>query len=303
LAKSTEFSDNEPLTTVNVVAVVSTFNPDETVVARLRELANVVAHVVVVDDSGTSTSSGDSIWLGTEFPDNVRLLRNDINRGIAASLNRGISAALEYSAAYVMTLDQDTPIPGSLVSELLHALQQRRAQDENFVGAAPGRVNGSMYSCVHERAGGQCSVEVIQSGLLLHRTAFELVGLFNEDLFIDGVEVEYLMRLHQLDRHVLLVETLDLEQPLGSPLTIRAWGRNFRTSNHPPFRRYYITRNRLVLLKRFWRTDPQWAKVSGTRLIRHSFRAALIEPQRLAKARAMTRGAVHAIRGRLGKDA
>jgi rhamnosyltransferase len=284
-----------------VVAVISAFNPDMDVVRRVVDLAQSLDLVIVVDDSGINRASSEpDIWDISVLPKNLRVRRNDKNSGIAAALNTGIREALRSGTEYVLTLDQDTSIPLEVISALHSALDSRSQVDGQFLAAAPDSVNNSRYACTHAVSGALCSIEVIQSGLMIRRAAFRLVGFFREDLFIDAVEVEYMIRMHREKQHVLLVPNLDLTQPLGSPLRIERWGRTFETSNHAAFRRYYITRNRIVLLLKFGWREPRWAWVSGRRLVRQSLRAALIEPDREAKRHEMAVGAWHALRGRMG---
>jgi len=227
------------------------------------------------------------------------LIINETNVGIAAALNNGVKRALLDGADYVLTLDQDTSVSRALVQKLLQAGPQL-GPDSPFLIAAPRTVNGYEYKCVHGVSGNQCSVETIQSGMLFHSSAFHEIGYFREELFIDGVEADYLIRMHRAERHVLLLNGVDLEQPLGNPFMLRAFGRTIRSNNHPPFRRYYITRNRLVLVREHWRREPEWARVAINRLLRQSLRAAIVEPGRRQKIRAMAVGALHSITGRMG---
>jgi len=50
-----------------------------------------------------------------------------------------------------------------------------------------------------------------------------------------------------------------MEHVIGAPSTHRlAWKRT-TTSNHPPIRRYYMSRNLVILVRTYFRKEPTWA--------------------------------------------
>jgi rhamnosyltransferase len=279
------------------VAVMSAFHPDQGVVSNVGVIAPQVARLIIVDDSG---SRRDEFWGALPLPPNVTVRINSSNQGIAASINRGISEALAGGAEYVLTVDQDTPVADDLVASLRDGLEEAMAEGPDFVAAAPATVNGNPYGFSHLHSGRRCSIEVLQSGLLLSAQALRRVGTFREELFIDGVEVDFTIRMHQAGVHVLLVEGVNLTQNLGAPTTVRVLGRTIPTNNHPAFRRYYITRNRLTLFKDYARVEPAWTKMAAMRLAKQSV-IAIFEPNGGRKMASMLVGATHALRRRLGR--
>jgi rhamnosyltransferase len=282
-------------------AVMSAFHPDSAVLENIKAVANQVDHLWIIDDSGDSHWEGSGLITAECLPRNAVLLRNKQNIGIAASLNRGVSAALAEGVDAIVTVDQDTFIPPSFVSQLANHLEAARVSNPSIRGVAPEFVNSRGYECLHSNGAGSCSVETIQSGLLLDSRVFNEVGLFREELFIDGVEADFLIRMHQKALHVQLVEGLNLTHPLGSPITVRVLNMDFTSSNHLPFRRFYITRNRLILLRDYRHSEPAWARVVAKRLIYQSICAALFEPARVKKIFAMLKGAGYALTSRMGR--
>jgi rhamnosyltransferase len=282
---------------VRTAAVMSAFHPDRNIANNIAAVARQVDRVIVVDDSG---SDPEGFWESLTLPSNVTVRVNTENKGIAASLNSGISEALEAGAGYLLTVDQDTPVAADLVHGLLSALELAKDESPSFLAAAPATVNGNAYGYSHSHLGRRCSIEVLQSGLILSAEVVRRVGTFREELFIDGVEADFTIRMHQAGVHVLLVAGVNLTQNLGAPTTVTILGRTIPTNNHPAFRRYYITRNRLTLFKDYARIEPAWTRMAAKRLAKQSV-IAVFEPDGGRKLASILIGAIHALRHRLGR--
>ncbi|MFP5368043.1 MAG: glycosyltransferase, partial [Actinomycetes bacterium] len=88
-------------------AVVSLFNPSESVLANAAALLSQTAGVVVVDDGSPQETSPILEQLAAMGCQVVRLEQNS---GIATALNTGITVALGGTPKpeYVLTMDQDS---------------------------------------------------------------------------------------------------------------------------------------------------------------------------------------------------
>jgi rhamnosyltransferase len=72
-------------------------------------------------------------------------------------------------------------------------------------------------------------------------------------------------------------------------------------TNHSPLRRYYITRNRLVLYKTYICKDRNWILRSFFTAIRELIVIILFEDYKLEKLRATALGILHALAGKMGR--
>ncbi len=91
-----------------------------------------------------------------------------------------------------------------------------------------------------------------------------------------------------------------LAHSLGKATSHRMFGCTFFTTNHSPGRRYYITRNRLTLIKRYCLKEREWALAEVKALMKDAVKILLVEKDKLAKSKYMTRAVYDAIFGRLG---
>ncbi len=242
---------NAPL----VIAVCPVLEPPQTTAAGLRRLREQVAGLVVVDD-------GSSVPVAYEGIDVVRLPEN---RGIAAALNQGVRAAVAAGATHVLTVDQDSSFPDDYVQQLLAC--ERSAQRQ---GLRPGAVGAVEFSGLHHSGhfsdGVMVVQESIQSGTLFAATALAEVGGFDERLVIDAVDTDVCLRL-QCAGWDVCVAPVGFEHALGDGHFVRFLGRRVWSSRHAPLRRYYITRNGIVVLRRHARRHPRWALVYLRRLL------------------------------------
>ena len=282
-----------------VIAVMSTFRPDAEVAANIERVASQAEKVIVIDDTGDGPSS-----LQGQTSDGVEVITNSINLGLAASLNIAVRSAVAHGATHVLTLDDDTPLAPGYISLILSAMAHARREGHRVLTAGPTTVNGGrdpLYGHVHEFSGGQCSLNVVQSGMLFDVRAFEEVGWFREEFFIDALEPDFLARLHRCGYHTLLAPNVDLVHTVGEPRQIHVGWRTVNPQNHQAFRLYYITRNMLTFVRENQTYEPIITKQTKRWLRKKIFKAILFESRRRAKIVAAWRGYRDFRTGRLGR--
>lgn len=268
-----------------VVAVVPVYNPPSGLDEHLRELSKQVADVIVVDDGSNPPFSSEV----------ATVITCGTNAGIAAALNRGIRAAEDLRPTQILTVDQDTVLPSGYVEELL--LSRQRAISG---GLRPAVMGAAGYSGMVQRGRWRNGVmvveESIQSGAMFDLEALRSIGGMDEELVIDAVDTDACLRLADAGWDIC-VAPVEIEHVLGAGHFVHLFGRAVWASGHPPFRRYYITRNGLITLKRHGRRHPQWAFVYARKLVVSSMLAVRDREQRAA----MVAGVRDAWRSRMGK--
>ena len=132
-----------------VVAVVVTFQPERSRLARaLERLRPQVAAIVVVDNSDDAQAP----VLEAPTAEGVELIANGRNLGIGQAQNQGIARARALGATHVLLMDQDSLAPPRLVPSLLRTLAAAGAQPPVAVVGPVCRVGGSGAGCA-ARAG------------------------------------------------------------------------------------------------------------------------------------------------------
>jgi rhamnosyltransferase len=135
------------------------------------------------------------------------------------------------------------------------------------------------------------------SGNLVDVAKALALGGFEEDLFIDYVDHELCLRLRRHGYEVLEARQARLLHSLGDMSAHRLGGRRLRVTHHSAVRRYYISRNRLILWGRYARTEGAWVRHDMRSFMAELAGIALHEQQRQKKLRMIVRGMWDAIRG------
>lgn len=294
----------------NIIAVVVSYNPDIERFARLCESLQYQVSEVVVVDNGSSNSFRDwVISLDSRIPFHLVVLGE--NKGVAAAQNVGISFALNRGAEYVILFDHDSVPAGDMVSRLYYAAVAKTANGLRVaaVGARyvdhrqnnpPPFIRAKGFNI--ERQNCPCLdsiVEVsylISSGCLIPSKVFDTVGMMQEELFIDYVDIEWGLRARMNGFLSFGVCGALMEHDLGdSPIFFL--GKNY--PSHSALRHYYHFRNAVWLYRQNW-VPFHWKCADGYRLIlKYLFYSAFAKP-RLSQWWMMTKGIFHGLFGKMG---
>ena len=249
-----------------VVAVVVTFQPERSRLARaLERLRPQVAAIVVVDN----TDGAQGPVLEAPTAEGVELIANGCNHGIGQAQNRGIAHARQLGATHVLLLDQDSLPPAQLVASLLRTLQGA-GPDVAAVGPVCRDVKTGQPLALIQRRGWRIrriapegltqpvSVDYIPaSGTLIALAALARIGALREDYFIDRIDVEWCLRARRLGWRILVAPGAELAHDMGQR-AVRLLGRTLYIGHD--FRAYYHLRNSVAMALRApipwaWRID------------------------------------------------
>jgi rhamnosyltransferase len=142
---------------------------------------------------------------------------------------------------------------------------------------------------------------VITSGSLVPLAIAARLGPFRDDFFIDLVDDEYCLRARSRGYKVLLIPRPLTVHALGNPIIRRLPWRTIGTSNHSARRRYYMTRNRIMLLKQYAFREPGWATRTLFIRLKSFVLLLLLDDHRVSKLRLMWHGMLDGIAGRTGE--
>ena len=284
-----------------IIAVVTTFAPEEDLRTNIARVATQVRHVVIVDD-GASASNREKLaaWFGNN-PD-VTVVSLDKNSGIAVALNTGVKIAKSMGADAVLTLDDDSLIGLHLVEGLVRHFE--RLSLSMRVGLiAAGWSDGGVVPDLAEIEGASSRIvrNLITSGCLMPVAAFDAAGGFREDFFIDSVDFDMCFRMRRAGYQSVSVNFIGVMHQLGEPRSRRFFGFKIESTNHSPLRRYYAVRNSMVLAAEHLFDDPAYALAVPVWWTLTLGKILVVEHDRPKKLSLMLRGLVHAVVGRTGK--
>jgi rhamnosyltransferase len=283
---------------VHTCAVVVTYNPQLSLLDNISALAPQVNHVVLVDNG--SSSEADRLLLESETRLHCTVIRNRQNLGIAAALNRGIKYAIEGNYDWIVTFDQDSCVSDRYIPEMFESYREA-SNPENIALIAPtcvDRETGIPIRLLRSRKG--AVLLAMTSGSMIPCKVIQTAGEFDESLFMDYVDVEFCLRLRRLGMRILESPAV-LFHALGRTTYHEFLGAGFGVTNHSAARRYYITRNRLLLLRRYF-ADWSWSSREGRSMLLDAAKILLLENDKREKFRAMAAGTADALLGKVGKQ-
>lgn len=285
-----------------VVAVIPAYDPGAALLDLIDDVSPQVEAVVVVDDG---SRCGLDV-LGEARSHGAWVIRQ-ANGGIAAALNTGLTCADDLGADAVLTLDQDSRLPGDYVTRAVAAWQAAVTAGIPVGLVAAASYSGHPTPTAGRRGGFDIAFDPMQSGQLVPMATFAQVGGFDESLVIDGVDSELTVRCREHGLLPIVGPGCDLQHGQGErvagsiagrPLT---WGgRPLMVNRHSPARVYSMSRNGVILTRRHLRTQPRWVlRRLAEEAKAHTLRLAL-SPDRAALARAAARGMRDGLAGRTG---
>lgn len=286
----------------NTCAIVVTHHPDATLRDRLEILVHQVRQVIVVDNSSDEAGRNSIAAARSAFPAQIVVVENCENIGVAAALNRGFAAVRTREVAWVLCLDQDSTVLPDLMATVLDA-------SGSYCGTAPVAII-SVFSGIEPLAGveppfGELPyaevITAITSGSLISMEAFKRVRGFREELFIDSVDHDFCFRVLDAGYRILLTRKPGMKHAIGSPAQRKFLWKRPTSSNHSALRRYYMSRNRMIIFREQARKRPTWVKEMKRLHWHEVIRWCLIEDDRARKVYATLLGTWHGIRGKLGK--
>jgi rhamnosyltransferase len=283
----------------SVCAVIVTYHPGATM---LETVSNVLAQVrgLVVVDNGSNADELDPLRAASQTLD-FQLMENGENLGIAEALNQGVRWAQREGYPWVILFDQDSHITDGFVGDMFSAWECHPGRDR--VGSIHPRYrdpdSGIEMVATHDSDGDP--LLPMTSGSIMPVWIFDKVGWFASEYFIDVVDWEYCFRIRAAGFLVIEARHATLLHAPGKPKRSTLLGHTFFQTNHSAMRRYYITRNRIVFGRTYFRSFPGWVIRGAYAQFKETIACLLVEENRTRKFRSVLLGTWDALTGRMGK--
>lgn len=287
-------------------AIIVTFHPGTEIAENIAALRDQVDEIIMIDNEA---SEGSRVLLEELVRQHaVRVIYNQDNLGIAAALNTGIKLAKAKGHEWIVTFDQDSKVTLGMISAMLKVFETY-PEKKKVASLSPRychKKTGEIYGNSHNLPDGEATsyaetLVVMTSGNIIHSNIFDIVGYFNEALFIDHVDNEFCLRCSVHGYKILEVKDAILMHSIGNPTQHKFLWKTPSSSNHSALRRYYIARNSIYIYRKYMFTYPVWVLKNAYVLLKVVVVLALFETDKRQKLAAIMRGIVHALTGKMGK--
>ena len=256
--------------------------------------------MVVVDNGSPEETLQSLRRLSREVP--FKLIENSANLGIAAALNTGIRWGESNGAEWIALFDQDSTITDGFIAQMLADFeeQSRKRDILLFVPRYRDPDTGVERVCPMHEDGGP--FVTITSGSLLPARAFQLCGYFREELFIYTVDDEFSLRLRSKGYSIGMSKTAVLLHASGIPTPFKLLNKiRFTTTNYRPSSRYYVSRNRVWMIRHYGSKYPRWVRGALRASVIDVIKILIAEKSRWPKLKMIFCGYRDGIMYRMGK--
>lgn len=243
-----------------ITAIVTIFNSAvELLKLQHDSIESQVDNIVYIDNG----SAGDvELTLFLErFSDlpNHHVIINNSNMGLGYAQNQGIKFANALGSSHVLLLDHDSVLRDGCVAELVECEFNLSNSGVNVGAVGTTYVNEATGECypitkycgpfikrIKPQSDPVEATFLIASGCLISLRVIDDVGLMNEDLFVDYIDVEWCVRARSKGYSVFATPNAKMNHVIGDR-RVSIFGR--KISVHSPIRRYYLVRNSFYMLR------------------------------------------------------
>lgn len=242
------------------LAGITTYNPN---LNRLKLNINSISRqmeMVMVVDNGSSNISNISN-LVSEY-DNVLLISNEKNMGIAYAMNVIGNYAVEHAYDWFLTLDQDSICPDNLIDTYVKYIDASIGIISPYIEFNQPFISKLLR--LKEESSDSLNSRIsdvgysISSGQFIQTSAWQKIGGFWEYLFIDYVDQEICLNLTRNGYRIVRINDCTLAHEPGIP--VKVFG--IETAKQSAMREYYVARNsRLV----YWNYPDEYKRAIKNR--------------------------------------
>jgi GT2 family glycosyltransferase len=243
-------------------AIVVTFNRKALLRSCIESLitqSRKPDRILIVDNASTD---GTREMLSAEglLKRGIELLPLGENSGGAGGFSAGLQHSISNGADWIWMMDDDADPHPTALAELLK------------IASNPSDIYGSLatkdgvtswtttlldpHQHVVNRAAEVPNEARIQSlpflGFMIHRELVETIGLPDAGYFIAADDIEYCIRAERSGAQLIVAGRSQIEHPKSEIYEVRLPGRRLICLRLPPWKRYYDTRNRLLIARKYY---------------------------------------------------
>ncbi|HEI4164836.1 TPA: rhamnosyltransferase [Escherichia coli] len=241
-----------------VAGVIVTYNPEiKILLSALESSTKQLDYIYLIDNC--SLNKNEVADLAGRFG-NVKFQALSKNIGLASAQNMGINTAKNNNLIeYVVLFDQDSIIENNFIASLLDDYKKVLAKDSKIGAIGPvfyvpsTKINypatvyiGPFIKKISIKDEPQFATYLIASGCLIKIDTLSSVGLMQDDLFIDYIDVEWSLRAKSKGYNLYISPNAKMAHTIGDARR-KFLGRTI--SIHSPFRRYFLVRNSFYMIR------------------------------------------------------
>ena len=273
---------------IKVSGVVVLYNPEDDYINNINSYLDDLDLLYVIDNSDNKH----------DFSNNKRIkyIFNNDNLGVAKALNMACEMAIKDKYNWILTMDQDTKFNKNVMSVMKEYIQNNDTTNDAIV------VPWHNTKLDIEKSTEQIDypLQVMTSGNLVNLNIYQKIGKYNEDYFIDGIDIEYCLRIKKYGYRIVRLNNIQIDHDLGNIEYHKFLGKTYLCTNHNYIRNYYIGRNYRYIREKYYDIAPEYCEIL-THLKLRIFRIIMFEKDKYRKIRNLFRGVRDYKKGIIGR--
>lgn len=296
---------------MKIAALVVTYNRKQLLECCIRALLSQTYNLskIFIVDNNSSDGTDNWFYASAYNTQKIEYIRLNQNEGGSAGFAHGLKSAFDSDYDKVWIMDDDAAPSLNALEELLKIVKSNNCIYGSL--ATDGTRASWLTTVIRENSSNLITrnLDDIPSeakvvflpflGLLISKEIFLRIGPPRKDFFLAADDVEYCMRAKKQGMDIMIGGKSKILHPSAHIYTLNFFGRIFYCISLPPWKRYYDTRNRLLIAKEHYKLKWLFQTIPGSfiRLL-----AALIyEKNRRQQTWAFFAGLIDGIAGKTGK--
>ena len=235
----------------NFAACVILYNPTDDNIKNIDTYLSKVSELYVYDN--TETKSNENLF---KEHTNIHYYWDGENKGLSIRLNQACERALKSKFEYLLTMDQDSSFLEENIDQYFRNILSFPTKEEVAVYGLEYIING-----ISDITPNFSEVDhLITSGSVLNLKIYNEIGGFDENLFIDVVDIDYCYSALTKGFKNIKFGKIFFEHSLGEPVKSGSIYSLYLIKKnkvvHSPLRIYYMCRNILYLEEKYTNKIP-----------------------------------------------
>lgn len=274
-----------------IPATVIWYNPDTENIENIKTYIDYVEKVYIIDNSMNNNKK-----LCSSLNNNkIEYVYNKKNLGIAKALNLACEKAISDGFKWILTMDQDSSFSSNDINEYFKSFDNIEKKNTGIF--SPKHILKNDINKIRDDKKFLEIDHVMTSGNLLNLSAWEKIGKFDENLFIDEVDSEICFRMIENDYKVIQMNRIKMFHELGSLEKRNFFIKKISVLNHNYIRKYYIMRNKFYMFKKYKKYRVRYVYY----ILNDFFKVIFYEKDKLRKLKYMFRGINDFFKNKMGE--
>lgn len=265
-----------------IAGVVIAYFPDLS--KLIRNIDTYIDHIEQLFIVFNSPATNDVVNLLTEKYSTIRVIVNEKNIGIASALNQTALKAINLGYDWLLTMDQDSRFSSDHYFEAFGKSEMKNVAIFCPTPDSQFRNTSNNFNETEE------VLTVITSGNLLNLSIWEILGGFEEKLFIDEVDNDYCLKAVFGGFKIIRFKNISFIHELGQNKEVFFLFKKYMIITHSPVRAYYIFRNNFYIFSKYKKTFPEFVRSRKLVLLKVFIKILLFSENRIQYCRYVLAG-------------